>query len=230
MRRIGWTALGLLLVAAIAAGGVLLLSGDEERGDAGGPPYRRSSGPPTTSTTTSSRAAPRRATEANRPKSATRRQVQAAVAQSSIARLDPDQRRLAGVARAYVAALDSRDGAGTCGLFAPGALADVSFPRDRGTCAATLSASIGYRDPRGFPVFAGARVARIAGVTIDGADARVIATTVTQFADNREPSVEDDLIYLHRAGGRWLIAKPSATLYRAIGAGNIPPQVLAPPR
>ena len=93
-----------------------------------------------------------------------------------------------------------------------------------------MSASIGYRDPRGFPVFAGARVARVAGVTIDGPQARVVATTVTRFADNREPSVEDDLIYLDRAGGRWLIAKPSATLYRAIGVGNIPPQVLAPPR
>jgi hypothetical protein len=112
---------------------------------------------------------------------------------------------------------------------APGALSGVSFPRDRGTCGATLSASIGYRDPRGFPVFAGARVARIAAVTITGVEARVTATTVTRFADNREPSVEDDLIYLRQADGRWLVAKPSATLYRAIGVGDIPPQVLAPP-
>ena len=52
---------------------------------------------------------------------------------------------------------------------------------------------------------------------------------MTRFADNREPSVEDDVVYLRRQGGRWLIAKPSATLYRAIGVGNIPPQVLAPP-
>ncbi len=52
---------------------------------------------------------------------------------------------------------------------------------------------------------------------------------MTRFADNREPSVEDDLIYLRKQGDAWLIAKPSATLYRAIGVGNIPPQVLAPP-
>jgi hypothetical protein len=52
---------------------------------------------------------------------------------------------------------------------------------------------------------------------------------VTHFADNREPSIEDDVIYLRRGAGRWLIAKPNATLYRAIGVGNIPPSALAPP-
>ena len=57
----------------------------------------------------------------------------------------------------------------------------------------------------------------------------MVATTVTHFAGNREPSVEDDLVYLRNEDGRWLIVKPSATLYRAIGVGDIPPQVLAPP-
>ena len=50
---------------------------------------------------------------------------------------------------------------------------------------------------------------------------------MTHFAGDREPSVEDDLIYLRNEDGRWLIVKPSATLYRAIGVGDIPPQVLA---
>src|SRR6266542_843199 len=83
--------------------------------------------------------------------------------------------------------------------------------------------------PRGTPVYGRSRVPRIPSVTIDGAQARVTATVVTRFADNREPSVEDDVIYLSRTDGRWLIAKPSATLYRAIGVGDIPPQALAPP-
>jgi hypothetical protein len=227
VKRIGWISVGLLLVAAITAGGVLLLSGDEGGGHGGGAPPDDSTAR-TTSTSTSATSRPPRAR--NPSKDSTRREVHAAIVQSSVARLDPVERRIAGVARAYVGALDARDGGRVCRLFVPGALAAVSFPRDRGTCAATMSASIGYRDPRGFPVFAGARVARVAGVTIDGPQARVIATTVTRFADNREPSVEDDLIYLRRAGGRWLVAKPSATLYRAIGVGNIPPQVLAPPR
>jgi hypothetical protein len=227
VRRIAWAVLGLLLVAVLTAGGVLLISGDEEGDNAGKPAATESASTtavPSTPHTSSTRP------HSDRQRGPVGRQVHEAVEQSSVARLDPAQRRAARVARSYVAALDARDGARVCGMFAPGALSPVSFPRDHRTCARTLSASIGYRDPRGFPVFAGARVARIAAVTIDGSEARVTATTVTRFADNREPSVEDDLIYLREANGRWLIAKPSATLYRAIGVGNIPPQVLAPPR
>ena len=117
----------------------------------------------------------------------------------------------------------------SCIAFVPGALARVDFPRDRGSCAASLSASVGYRDPRGFPVYDRSRIGRIPSVSIDGSGARVVATIVTHFAGDREPSVEDDLIYLQNEEGRWLIVKPSATLYRAIGVGDIPPQVLAPP-
>ena len=57
-----------------------------------------------------------------------------------------------------------------------------------------------------------------------------MATVVTRFADRDEPSVEDDIVYLPRPADNsdWVIAKPSATLYRAIGA-EAPPAVLAPP-
>ena len=156
--------------------------------------------------------------------------VRAAVSQNKPARLDPAERRAAAVVRAYVGALNSRDGGRACALFVSGALSAVKFPHDRGDCASSLDSSIGYRDPRGFPVYEGSRVARINSVTIDGADARVVATTVTDFAGNREPSVEDDVVYLRQKDGRWLIAKPSAALYRAIGVGDIPPAVLAPPK
>jgi hypothetical protein len=156
--------------------------------------------------------------------------VRAAVAESENARLDESQREVAGVVRAYVDALDARDGRRACRLFAPGALSGVDLPRERGGCGKSLTASIGYRDPRGFPVYAGSRVARIPSVEIDGSSARVTATTVTKFAGSREPSVEDDLVYLRELGGRWMIAKASAGLYRAIGVGDIPPSVLAPPQ
>jgi hypothetical protein len=152
------------------------------------------------------------------------------VSANAPARLDPAERRVASVVREYVDALDSRDGGRACALFVPGALRAFHFPHDRGGCARSLAASIGYRDPRGFPVYEGSRVARINSVTIEGADARVVATTVTDFAGNREPSVEDDVVYLRRENGRWLISKPSAALYRAIGVGDIPPSVLAPPK
>ena len=72
---------------------------------------------------------------------------------------------VARVVRAYVDALDAHDGERACGLFVPGALAQVDFPRDRGTCARSLSASIGYRDPRGFPVYDRSRIGRIPSVT-----------------------------------------------------------------
>ena len=52
----------------------------------------------------------------------------------------------------------------------------------------------------------------------------------TRFADRGEVSVEDDVVYLVREDGAgWLIAKPSSTLYRAVGIADVPPSVLAPP-
>jgi hypothetical protein len=160
---------------------------------------------------------------------AVRRQVREAIAESNPARLDPEQRPVAQAVRAYVAALDRGDGARVCKLLAPDALSGARLPRRRAGCQRSVAASIGYRDPRGFPVFAGARVARVVAVAVDGADARVTATTVTQFADDREPSVEDDVIYLRESTGRWVIEKPGAIFYRAIGVGDIPPRALAPP-
>ena len=225
-----------LVAAALAtAAGVLVLSGDEE----GGAPQRpaEQQGVPTEPSVTTPRQqhGPRGETSEAHPQG-TRAAVQEAVRSSPAPRLDPGQREVARVVRAYVAALDARDGGRACGLFVPGALAEVDFPRDRGSCGASLSASIGYRDPRGFPVYDRSRIGRIPSVMIDGAEAghlptsaRVVATTVTHFAGNREPSVEDDLVYLRNEDGRWLIVKPSAALYRAIGVGDIPPQVLAPP-
>jgi hypothetical protein len=122
------------------------------------------------------------------------------------------------VVRDHVEALDRRDGAAVCRLLAPGALDDVRVPRERGSCAASLDASIGYRDPRGLPQFEGLRLARIVSVQADPRSARVTATVVTEFADRDEPSIEDDIVYLTRRRGEWLLAKPDAALYRAIGA------------
>ena len=64
----------------------------------------------------------------------------------------------------------------------------------------------------------------------DGRLAKVIATVATSYSDRDEESIEDDIIYLARVGERWLVAKPSATLYRAVGVADVPPSVLSPPR
>ncbi len=63
-----------------------------------------------------------------------------------------------------------------------------------------------------------------------GADRARLTTTVTHhFSDRKYVSVEDDVIYLERVGGRWLLAKPSATFYRAVGYGEPPLRAFSPP-
>ena len=90
----------------------------------------------------------------------------------------------------------------------------------------------GYRDPRGLPVWKSSRAVevRVAELSGDGRLAKVIATVATSYSDRDEESIEDDIIYLARVGDRWLVAKPSATLYRAVGVADVPPSVLSPPR
>jgi hypothetical protein len=144
-------------------------------------------------------------------------------------RLTGDEQAAADTAREYIAALDTRDGEAVCGLMTTGAIYAVELPvRRPGECR-SLSGSIGYRDPRGLPVWAGARVARVRSISVDGLSARVVLTVVTRFADRPQASVEDDVIYLSRASGTWLVAKPSSTLYRAVGIADVPPSVLSPP-
>ncbi len=69
---------------------------------------------------------------------------------------------------AYVTALDRGDGARVCSLLVPGALETVELPFRRGGCGPSLSRSIGYRDPRGLPVFGGAKLEGVR-VTVNGA-------------------------------------------------------------
>jgi hypothetical protein len=139
------------------------------------------------------------------------------------------ERTAARTARAYVAAIDARDGERLCGLLAPGGIDELALPVNRGGCAASVAASIGYRDPRGLPVWNHGKVSAIRSVELEGSTAKLVVTVVTRFADRDELSIEDDVVYLERSGRRWLIAKPSSTLYRAVGVADVPPSVLAPP-
>jgi hypothetical protein len=132
--------------------------------------------------------------------------------------------------RRYIEALDARDGGAVCSLLVRGALAGVELPRERGSCAASLNASIGYRDPRGLPQFESVKLADLPSTEAARNSARVTATLVTTFADRQEPSIEDDIIYLARNDGRLEVAKASSALYRAIGTADIPPQVISPPK
>ncbi len=138
------------------------------------------------------------------------------------------QRAVMRVVRVYVEGLVDRDGAAVCSLFEPGALDSLEFPVDRGDCASSLSASIGYRDPRGIP-WRDTRIQEFVEVSVTPPEARATVGVFTRFAGDREPSIEDDLIYMERSGDEWLIVKPSTTIYRAIGIAEIPLDVIKPP-
>jgi hypothetical protein len=138
------------------------------------------------------------------------------------------ERAAATAARGYVQALDRRAGAAVCGTFAPEALDAVDFPAPRASCPATVKASLGFKR-RGFPVWEHSEMTDAVSARVSGEEARVVATVFTVYADVREPTIEDDIIYLERSGDRWLIAKPSLTLYRAIGDADPPASALSPP-
>jgi hypothetical protein len=128
---------------------------------------------------------------------------------------------------AYLGWIDNRQGRQLCTLLTEEVIARLKLPVRRGGCAVSLSASIGYSDPRGLPVFRGVDL-RHARARVDGREARVVATVSTRFADRNQASIEDDVVYLRLVAGDWRVAKPSATLYRAIGR-EPPPAAITPP-
>ena len=105
--------------------GSSLLSGDEEGGGPPEPAGGRTSHRAERSGASGAARGPR-----HDPADAqgTRAAVREAVRSSPAPRLDADQREVARVVRAYVAALDARDGGRACGLFVPGALARGRLP------------------------------------------------------------------------------------------------------
>jgi len=140
-----------------------------------------------------------------------------------------DETAAAEAARAYVDAIDARDGRGVCGAFAPGGIGTLKLPEERGSCPASLEASLGFEGKDGQPVWDHSEMTQDVSALIDGDSARVVATVFTEYADVREPTIEDDIIYLTRSGDEWLVVKPSATLYRAVGIADIPLSALQPP-
>jgi hypothetical protein len=149
----------------------------------------------------------------------------------------PETSELAGIdeevvtqtVRFYIDALDRHDARLVCELLEPGALRLKELPVRRGGCANSLSASIGHRRPGGTPAWKRTTIAEIRAVSVEGVGARVTASVVHRFADRNYTSVEDDVIYLRPAGERWLLAKPSATLYRAVGYPEPPLRAFTPP-
>jgi hypothetical protein len=129
----------------------------------------------------------------------------------------------------YIGALDRHDAARACALFAPGALDLSQLPRRHGGCRGSLRASIGTRPRGGAPAWRKTTLVAAKPEDLGDEHARISATVTHHFADRKYVSVEDDVIYLERLGGRWLLAKPSATLYRAVGYDSPPLAAFTPP-
>lgn len=219
------------LVAGVAALGAGIAIGV---GEGGSPPPDPAARAPAADVETGERLPPDRIEERFGPKrpepSPAERQEEAVKeGPSGPPPASSDEHEAAAAVRAYVKALTARDGSAVCDAFEPGALDAVEFPRPRGSCAATVEASLGYRDPRGFPAWRSSELTESISAQVSGDEARVTATVFTEYADDREPTIEDDVVYLRRARGGWLLVQPTATLYRAIGVADIPLSAFAPP-
>jgi hypothetical protein len=142
---------------------------------------------------------------------------------------DADRSAVTASVTAYIAALDRHDAARVCNLIAPGGLDLQDLPKRRGGCRTSLRASIGTRPADGGPAWQRTDLVEIKPEALGDDRARVTATVTHHFSDRKYVSVEDDVIYLERVGGRWLIAKPSATLYRAVGYPQPPLRAFGPP-
>ncbi len=128
-----------------------------------------------------------------------------------------------------MAAIDRREAREVCDAFVTGGLGVLDLPAERPTCPASMNASLGFESRGGLPVWASSEMTKDVSAQIDGDSARVVATVFTKYADVREPTIEDDIIYLSRVTDRWLVVKPSATLYRAVGIADVPLEALEPP-
>jgi hypothetical protein len=129
----------------------------------------------------------------------------------------------------YIRALDRHAAARVCALLLPGALDLSQLPKRRGGCRSSLRASMGVRPPGGAPAWRRTSLVEAKPEDLGDGRTRVSATVTHHFTDRKYVSVEDDVIYLERVGGRWLLAKPSATLYRAVGYPEPPLSAFAPP-
>lgn len=130
---------------------------------------------------------------------------------------EDDRGRVERAVRAYIAALNAGDGDAVCAGLAPGAIGEVKLPAGGADCATSVRASIGYRGPGGTPAWKRTEIAELTAVSVGPNAARVTATVSHDFADRGQPSIEEDVIFLTRSGERWVVAKPSASFYRAVG-------------
>lgn len=129
----------------------------------------------------------------------------------------------------YVGALDRHEASRVCALIAPDGMKLSDLPQPRGGCRASVRASIGTRPRGGGPAWRRTQLVEVKPEALGDDRARITATVTHRFSDRKYVSVEDDVIYLEKIAGSWLLAKPSATFYRAVGYAQPPLRAFAPP-
>lgn len=132
----------------------------------------------------------------------------------------------------YVAAINDRDGAELCKLLDPDFTDALELPVKGGDCARQLSRSIGYRDPRGTPVWEETFLSGTESALLRrGENIQLSTAIVTKFRNSSEASVESDIAYLYPTpGGGYILAKAPGSLWRAVGKPDVPPSVITPPK
>jgi hypothetical protein len=142
---------------------------------------------------------------------------------------DADRAATTSAVRAYIDALDRRDATRVCAVIEQSGIDLGELPRRAGGCRASVSASLGARPRGGGPAWRRTQIVEVKPERLGDDRARVTATVTHHFSDRKYVSVEDDVIYLERVDGRWLLAKPSATFYRAVGYAQPPLRAFSPP-
>ena len=143
---------------------------------------------------------------------------------------DRDRTAVTAVVTKYIAALDRprRGGRLRADSSREHSLSATCRER-RGGCRSSLQASIGVRPADGGPSWRRTEIVELKPEDLGDDRARVTATVTHHFSDRKYVSVEDDVIYVERVGGSWLLAKPSATFYRAVGYAQPPLRAFTPP-
>jgi len=140
-----------------------------------------------------------------------------------------DRAAVTAAVRSYISAIDRHDAARLCALLVPGSLDPADLPKPGRGCRRSLAGSIGTPPRSGGPAWRRTSLVEVSAEDLGNDRARVSATVTHRFSDRKYVSVEDDVIYLERNRSRWLIAKPSGTLYRAVGYREPPLRSLSPP-
>jgi hypothetical protein len=136
-------------------------------------------------------------------------------------------------ARAYVEAVNARDGETVCGLLVESAAYEFRIP-DWGECAKFVSAYIGYAEESDTDTFHRARILELEEGRRSGEVQSVdlkVEVELYEDGDEARPVQKtfDDVVWLVERDGRWRLAKASGLLYVAFDAYTVPEDLLDPP-